>query len=229
MSVRVLVVEDDDSVAGALVDVLRLNGYAARRVSTGTAAVEMTGSGWPDLVLLDVGLPDGDGLRVCATIRQSSSVPIIVVSAQGDERRKVEGLRAGADDYVTKPFGSRELMARVEAVLRRTPPLEAAPEVWLLEPDTLLDVGAHQLCASGRTCELTSKELGLLVALVHAGGQVVLREVLGATVWRDSWVEDSRTLDVHVAGLRTKLGDRKAIQTVRGVGFRLNTNARRQS
>ncbi len=222
MGGSVLVVEDDDSVASALADVLHLNHYAVQRVSTAAAAIDHARSGWPTLVLLDLGLPDGSGLRVCRSIREVSALPIIVVSAKGDERQKVEALQAGADDYVTKPFGTRELLARIEAVLRRAPAAGDEPsEVWAIGHHAVLDVDARRLTVSESAQDLTRKELDLLVVLVRAGGNVVPRERLGAQVWRDTWVEDSRTLDVHVSGLRTKLGDRDAIQTVRGVGFRL--------
>ena len=227
---RVLVVEDDDNVAAALEDALRLNRYATRRESTVAGAVEQALTGWPDLVLLDLGLPDGDGLRACRSIRETSGVPIIVVSARGSEHLKVECLRAGADDYVTKPFGPRELLARMEAVLRRVPHVPETPApgaLWSIGDDASLDVGAMRLTVAGRVHELTRKELDLLVVLVEAGGQVVPREELGARVWQGTWVEQSRTLDVHVAGLRTKLGRRESIQTVRGVGVRLGVRAER--
>jgi DNA-binding response OmpR family regulator len=173
----------------------------------------------PALILLDLGLPDLDGVDLCRRLRGRSDVPIIVVTARGDEGARVTGLRAGADDYVVKPFGIAELLARMEAVLRRTGTV--APTTAVDVGDVHVDLARREVTAGGHEILLTRKEFDLLAALARRRGEVVARDELLAVVWDTAWVGSSRTLDVHVATLRAKLGRPAVIETVRGVGYRL--------
>jgi DNA-binding response OmpR family regulator len=173
----------------------------------------------PALILLDLGLPDLDGVDLCRRLRGRSDVPIIVVTARGDEGARVTGLRAGADDYVVKPFGIAELLARMEAVLRRTGTV--APTTAVDVGDTHVDLARREVTVGGQEILLTRKEFDLLAALARRRGEVVARDELLAVVWDTAWVGSSRTLDVHVATLRAKLRRPAVIETVRGVGYRL--------
>jgi two-component system, OmpR family, response regulator RegX3 len=215
---RILVVEDEDAIADPLVDGLRREGYDVERAATGVDA--LSDSHRPDLVLLDLRLPDIDGLDVCRALRERSTVPIIVVTARGEESDRVVGLELGADDYVVKPFGVRELIARIRAVTRRTSAstIEGGPmRVGALTVDTR----ARRARLADRELELTPKEFDLLVALVRDPGAAVSRRRLLEQVWETNWYGSAKTIDVHVASLRRKLGDPGWIETVRGVGFRL--------
>jgi two-component system response regulator RegX3 len=215
--VHILVVEDEDAIADPLVAGLRREGYDVSRVATGEGALEASPA---DLVLLDLRLPDIDGLDVCRRLRERSRVPIIVVTARGEEADRVVGLELGADDYVVKPYGLRELIARIRAVTRRSASLgpDGAPSrVGALE----VDERSRRVTLDGREIELTPKEFELLAALARDPGAAVSRQRLLAEVWQTSWYGSSKTIDVHVAALRKKLGDPGWIETVRGVGFRL--------
>lgn len=215
---RILVVEDEDAIADPLVDGLRREGYDVERAATGVDALD--DSHRPDLVLLDLRLPDIDGLDVCRALRERSTVPIIVVTARGEEPDRVVGLELGADDYVVKPFGVRELIARIRAVMRRTSTqaVEGGPmRVGALTVDTR----ARRARLAERELELTPKEFDLLAALVRDPGAAVSRRRLLEQVWDTTWYGSAKTIDVHVASLRRKLGDAGWIETVRGVGFRL--------
>ena len=220
-----LVVEDEESITTPLVEALAREGFEAAVAPTAADALQLAGSLEPDLVLLDLMLPDGSGLDVCRELRRTSRVPIIVVTARGDEADRVVGLELGADDYVVKPFSARELVARVRAVLRRV--AEAGEE----RPEGAIEVGEVRLDADRRTAtfrseglELSRKEFDLLRLLMDNAGSVVTRERLIDEVWDTNWFGSTKTLDVHVSGLRKKLGDDSAdpryIHTVRGVGFR---------
>ena len=217
---RILVVEDEDAIAEPLVAGLQREGFDVDRVATGAAALDE--SLRPDLVLLDLRLPDMDGLDVCRALRQRSAVPIIVVTARGEESDRVVGLELGADDYVVKPFGVRELIARIRAVMRRTsaPPQDDRP---LHVGALVVDVRARRAQLAGREVELTPKEFDLLTALARDAGAAISRRRLLEEVWETTWYGSSKTIDVHVASLRRKLGDPGLIETVRGVGFRLRT------
>jgi DNA-binding response OmpR family regulator len=214
---HILVVEDEDAIADPLVAGLRREGYDVSRVDTGEGALEASPA---DLVLLDLRLPDIDGLDVCRQLRERSRVPIIVVTARGEEADRVVGLELGADDYVVKPYGLRELIARIRAVLRRTASLAAEGEA-LRVGDLEVDERARRASLGGRGLELTPKEFELLAALARDPGAAVSRQRLLAEVWQTTWYGSSKTIDVHVAALRRKLGDPGWIETVRGVGFRL--------
>ena len=215
---RILVVEDEDTIAEPLVDGLRREGFDVDRAATGAAALDE--SLHPDLVLLDLRLPDIDGLDVCKALRARSAVPIIVVTARGEESDRVVGLELGADDYVVKPFGSRELIARIRAVMRRasTRPSEDGP---LRVGALVVDPRARRAQVDGRELELTPKEFDLLTALASDAGAAISRRRLLEEVWETTWYGSSKTIDVHVASLRRKLGDPGLIEKVRGVGFRL--------
>lgn len=212
---RVLLVEDDLRFAGALTAALRRSGYEVDHAPTAAAALA---AGRCDLVLLDLCLPDGDGLEVCRRLREAGDVAIIMLTARGEERDRVAGLRSGADDYVVKPFGFAELQARVEAVLRRARPrLAGVRTVGRLR----VDLDAHHAYLDGAPLVLTRKEFQLLALLVAQPEVAVRRERVLAEVWHTSWRGTSRTLDVHMATLRAKIGDGAQIQTIRGVGYRI--------
>jgi DNA-binding response OmpR family regulator len=214
---HILVVEDEDAIADPLVVGLRREGYDVSRVATGEGALEASSA---DLVLLDLRLPDLDGLDVCRRLRERSRVPIIVLTARGEEADRVVGLELGADDYVVKPYGLRELIARIRAVMRRTASLDnAGGPMRVGELD--VDERARRATLAGRELELTPKEFDLLAALARDPGAALTRRRLLAEVWDTSWYGSSKTIDVHVAALRRKLGDPGWIETVRGVGFRL--------
>jgi DNA-binding response OmpR family regulator len=217
---RILVVEDDDRVARGLATALRLAGYDVSRVATAAAAREAPRA---DVVLLDLGLPDGDGLDVLRELSRRPDTAVIAVTARGEERERVLGLRAGADDYVVKPFGAAELLARIEAVLRRTRAARAGGDVGRsIEVGHLrLDTAARTAAVGERSLLLTRKEFDLLALLAARAGSVVSRDLIVDQIWQTSWEAPSRTLDTHVAALRAKLGVGVRIQTVRGVGYRL--------
>jgi two-component system response regulator RegX3 len=216
VTMNVLVVEDDPTIAEPLADGLRRRGYGVVVVATGAAALEADDA---DVVLLDLGLPDIDGYDVCRELRARSEVPIIVVTARGDETDRVLGLELGADDYIVKPFGFRELVARIRAVTRRVQPRsdDRARRAGPLE----LDPRTRRVRLDGDEIDLTPKEFDLLAVLMEEPGVVVSRRRLAEEVWESGWYTHSRTVDVHVGALRRKLGDPAWIETVRGIGFRL--------
>lgn len=217
---RVLVVEDDPSIVEPLADGLRLQGYEPVITTSGQQAVDLARAS--DVVLLDLGLPDLDGLEVCRRIRRGSDVPIIMVSARDDELDRVMGLELGADDYVVKPFSMRELVARIRAHVRRLPSSGSAAaerESEQLGP-LRLDRRTRRVTIEGEPVHLTAKEFDLLAVLLEDAGAVVRREDLMSRVWDINWFGSTKTLDVHVGSLRNKLGDTRWIETVRSVGYR---------
>ncbi len=216
-TMHLLVVEDEDSIAEPLVEGLLAEGFEVTRVATGQDALDAAPV---DLVLLDVRLPDIDGFTVCRELRSRSDVPIIMVTAKGEEIDRVVGLELGADDYVVKPFGLRELIARIRAVARRTSGRHEARET-LVVGALEVDVPAHRATIEGRELHLTLKEFDLLALLASEPGVVVDRQRILREVWDTTWYGSSRTVDVHVAALRKKLGDPTLIETVRGIGLRL--------
>jgi len=214
--VRVLIVEDEETIAEPLAEGLRREGFEVERAASGAEALAAPAV---DLVLLDLRLPDLDGLDVCRELRARSSVPIIVVTARGEEADRVVGLELGADDYVVKPFGLRELIARIRAVSRRARGDSADGVVRVGELE--VDRRARRARVGGRELQLTPKEFDLLAALARDPGAALSRRRLLEEVWETSWYGSTKTIDVHVAALRRKLGDPGWIETVRGVGFRL--------
>jgi len=230
VGVRILLVEDDMHVAGALSEALERFGHEVNHVASGISAV--TAAADNDFVLLDLGLPDLDGQEVCRRLRTASEVPIVVVTARSDEVDRVVLLQSGADDYLIKPYSTRELIARIEAVSRRTHgtatsgvPAQARTEP---EPDEVrvlgplrADLRTRQVRVADREVALTRREFDLLVALLADPGAVRGREDLIDEVWDTNWHGSTRTLDVHVGSLRSKLGHREWIRSVRGVGFQL--------
>lgn len=214
---NVLVVEDEDAIAAPLVEGLEREGYNVTRVATGADALA---AAVPDLILLDLRLPDMDGYDICREIRTRSDVPIIMVTARGEETDRVIGLELGADDYIVKPFGVRELIARIRAVTRRTSNRTEAAE-HLRAGALEIDVRGRRTTVGDTEIALTTKEFDLLCALAQDPGVVVSRKQLLQDVWDTTWYGSTKTIDVHIASLRRKLGDGVAIETVRGIGFRL--------
>ncbi|WP_093798148.1 response regulator transcription factor [Streptomyces sp. Wb2n-11] len=217
-AVRVLVVENEPRAAEALVQGLRRHGYRAESVATGAKALQVHRSS--DLVLLDLELPDLDGLEICRSIRATCDTPIIVVTARDTELDRVLGLQAGSDDYLAKPYGFRELMARMEAVMRRARPQQPVEQV-ITRGSLRIDARTREVRLDGRHVEVTRKEFDLLHLLASQPEAVISRRQLMVQVWDDSWSRPGRTIDTHVSSLRNKLGSSSWIVTVRGVGFRL--------
>ena len=210
----VLVVEDDASIATQLVRGLTRGGYEVDHVMTGGEALAW---GDPDVVLLDLELPDTDGVRVCRKLRERSSAAIIVITAHGEEPDRVMALDAGADDYLVKPFGLAELQARIRAVLRRVRP---GGEIIRHGPLTV-DLRTHRVTVEGQEIALTPKEFDILECLAADPGRVVSRQEILENAWDAHWYGPTKVLDVHVAALRRKLGSTGLIETVYGRGFRL--------
>ena len=223
----ILVVEDEMKIARLVRDYLVDAGFEVIVAGDGGAAVSAAHGQKPDLIVLDLGLPGRDGLDVTRDLRRTSAVPIVMLTARGDESDRIVGLELGADDYVVKPFSAREVVARVRAVLRRTA-VSTEPGEGPLEVGALrLDPARHEATLDGRALELSRKEFELLQLLMRNAGSVVTRERLIDEVWDPNWFGSTKTLDVHVSGIRRKLGDDPAepryLHTVRGVGFRFST------
>ena len=223
---RLLLVEDDDSIAAPLERALRREEHEVVRTASGEEGLALALGGGFDLVVLDLGLPDLDGLEVCRRLREAgSAVGVLMLTARGDELDRVVGLDVGADDYLTKPFSLAELAARMRALLRRAAPVAQAPAPAAGGPGSLVvEPGARRVRVGGTEVPLTAKEFDLLAVLHREQGQVVTRERLMAEVWDEHWFGSTKTLDVTVARLRTKLEEHGAtarVTTARGVGFRL--------
>ncbi|HET7295756.1 MAG TPA: response regulator transcription factor [Gemmatimonadales bacterium] len=220
----VLIVEDEESISEPFARALARVGFRTKVARTGAEAIELVPALEPDVVLLDLALPDQDGRDVCRRLRQSSAVPIIMVTASGALTDRVAGLELGADDYVVKPFSVAEVVARIRAVLRRVRP-DPSADGQVTIGELRIDVAARRVWRGEQEVELTRKEFDLLARLVQDAGRVVSREALMSDVWDMNWFGSTKTLDVHIAWLRRKLGDDPArptyIHTVRGVGFRL--------
>ncbi|MBM3141204.1 MAG: response regulator transcription factor [Chloroflexi bacterium] len=220
----VLVVEDEPDIRHLIAHHLEREGYRCRAVANGAEALRAVRASVPDLIVLDLMLPEIDGLEVCRRLRgdaATATVPIIMLTAKSDEVDRIVGLELGADDYVAKPFSPKELVARVRAVLRRARP-EVAGRVFR-EGALLLDPARHTASVSGATLALTPKEFDLLQVLMEAAGRVLTREHLLTRVWGYAHADEieSRTVDVHVRRLRAKLGDEgRRIATVKTVGYR---------
>ena len=224
---RVLVVEDEESFSDALSFMLRKEGFEVGIASTGTDAVTQFDQHGADVVLLDLMLPGMSGTEVCRTLRQRSAVPIIMVTAKDGEVDKVVGLELGADDYVTKPFSSRELVARIRAVLRRTGEPEELLPATLEAGPVRMDVERHVVSVNGAQISLPLKEFELLEMLLRNAGRVLTRMQLIDRVWGSDYVGDTKTLDVHIKRLRAKVeadpAEPRYILTLRGLGYKFET------
>jgi DNA-binding response OmpR family regulator len=221
---QILVVEDDEAIGRGLSQALAAQGYTVRWAPTGTDALRDAAEAAPDLVLLDLGLPDVDGVDLCRRLRATSpGTTIVMLTARSAEIDVVVGLDAGADDYVTKPFRLAELLARVRAHLRRAEPVGSAGR--LLVGALELDIGSHRMRVNGREIDLRPKEFDLLALLMAEAGRVVGRERIMAEVWDEHWFGSTKTLDMHISALRKKLvdagDDPNRLSTIRGVGYRL--------
>jgi DNA-binding response OmpR family regulator len=221
---RILFVEDEPSISGPFSKALVRAGFEPLVAASGSAALSLAERLPPDLVLLDLNLPDADGLDVCRELRQRSDTPIVMLTARGTETDRIVGLDLGADDYVVKPFSADEVIARIRAVLRRARPAETSEPILVgqlrLEPDT------RSATLAGEPLDLSRKEFDLLGELARNAGRVVSREDLMARVWDENWFGPTKTLDTHIGWLRRKLGEPASapryIHTVYGVGFRLS-------
>jgi DNA-binding response OmpR family regulator len=222
---HILVVEDDPQVRSAMLRALGERGYATSSAPTGMAGLAAAVAERPDLVLVDLGLPDIDGVEVLRMLRAVSAVPVIVATAREDEAEIVRALDAGADDYLVKPFGAGQLDARIRAVLRRGGPAEERSTAVVVA-DLVVDTGARTARLAGRTLDLTPREFDLLSYLIERAGQVVTRRELLAEVWHQPYGGGDKTVDVHLSWLRRKLGETaqqpRYLHTVRSVGVRLD-------
>jgi two-component system response regulator RegX3 len=223
----ILIVEDEDSFIDALVVGLKREGFLVHAARDGVTALEMFDSVHPDLVLLDVMLPRMSGLDVCREIRAKSRVPIIMVTAKGSEIDTVVGLEVGADDYVTKPFRLRELVARIRAALRRVPQARPDVEDAFEVGELRLDAARHEVLLRGEPIALPLKEFELLELLMANVGRVLTRDVIIDRVWGPYYVGDTKTLDVHIKRLRSKVEDDPSnptrIKTIRGLGYKFGS------
>jgi DNA-binding response OmpR family regulator len=221
---KILLVEDEESISDPLAAALERDGFSAVVAGTASGGLESFRSRPPDLVLLDVMLPDGDGRDVLRQIRATSRVPVIMLTARGEEMDRIIGLELGADDYVAKPFSAAELVARIRAVLRRTAAPAPTGTSVLEVGEVTVNLDTREVSVNGQPVQLTLKEFELLRMLMEGAGKVVRRTDLMDEVWDPNWYGSMKTLDVHVSSLRKKLGDDPAepryIRTVRGVGFR---------
>jgi DNA-binding response OmpR family regulator len=220
----IVVVDDEPNIADLVGMYLERDGFRVLKCATGDAGLDAFQTHRPRLVILDVGLPDIDGLEVCKRIRRTSQVPVIFLTARDGEVDRVLGLELGADDYLTKPFSPAELVARVKAVLRRT---DGAPVPEVTQAGSVaVDAGRREVRAGDRVIDLTAKEFDLLLFLATRPGLALSRQQILDGVWGPDWFGDARTVDVHIAQVRKKLGDALRITTVRGVGYRLESGTR---
>ena len=223
MSKKALIIEDDGNIAELLRLYLEKDGFTVAQAADGGKGLELFGSFSPDLILLDIMLPVMDGWAVCAEIRKSSRVPIIMLTAKGETFDKINGLELGADDYVTKPFDVKELLARIHAVLRRAEGGDHASEKRLEFPGLIINLDSYELIVNGKKVDTPPKELELLYRLAATPNRVYTRNQLLDEVWGFDYFGDSRTVDVHIKRLREKLegvSDQWSLKTVWGVGYK---------
>ena len=226
-SQAILVIEDEASIASFVAMYLRNAGFTVRAARTGTDGLDSVAAEPPALVILDLMLPDVDGIEVCRQIRRTSDLPILMLTARDDDIDKIIGLEVGADDYLTKPFNPRELVARVKSILRRATPERREYESRSLEQGPLrIDAGRREVHVAGTEVQLAPKEFDLLWELLDHRGIVLTRDQLLERVWGYTFAGDTRTVDVHVGQLRRKLGDACPIVTVWGVGYKVATEAK---
>ncbi|MER3409381.1 MAG: DNA-binding response regulator [Thermoleophilia bacterium] len=220
----ILVVEDESSIASFVAAYLRKAGYEVRTVATGVEALSQLASDSPSLVVLDLMLPDIDGIEVCRRMRATSNVPILMLTARDEDVDKIVGLEVGADDYMTKPFNPRELVARVKSILRRSTPAQRTLESAVIRHGELVvDAGRREVRVGDREVQLAPKEFDLLWELLDHRGLVLTRDQLLERVWGYTFAGDTRTVDVHVRQIRRKLGDASPIVTVWGVGYKVSS------
>jgi two-component system alkaline phosphatase synthesis response regulator PhoP len=220
----ILVVEDETSIASFVSAYLKNAGYAVRTAATAQAALTEVVSEMPSLIVLDLNLPDGDGVELCRRIRKSSDVPILMLTARDEDVDKIIGLEVGADDYMTKPFNPRELVARVKSVLRRSAPdRRRSEEAELTHGDLVINAGKREVYVRDDEVRLAPKEFDLLWELLDHRGIVLTRDQLLERVWGYTFAGDTRTVDVHVRQIRRKLGDASPIVTVWGVGYKVTS------
>lgn len=223
----ILVVDDEDHILELIGFNLEQNGFSITKSSNGEDGLKRAFTGQYDLVVLDLMLPGIDGVELCKELRQNSrtkDIPIIMLTARGEEMDRVVGLEVGADDYITKPFSVRELVARIKAVLRRTKEIEQNKDLLILQ-DLSIDINKHQVSKDGEVVDLTLKEFELLKILVQNKGKVLTRDFLLDEIWGYEYFGETRTVDVHIRHLRKKLGDEegdKYIDTIRGIGYRIS-------
>ena len=220
---RVLICDDEPQILRALKVILREAGFDVVAAETAAEALDAAALAPPDAAIIDLVLPDGDGVEVCAQLRSWSQMPILVLSAVGEEEQKVRALEAGADDYVTKPFGPRELVARLNAALRRASGGEEEPVIIVGELE--VDVAGHAVRRNGEAIHLTPIEFGLLRTLARNRGRLMTHRALLTEVWGPAWGDDTATLRTHIANLRRKVepeGERGLIRTDPGVGYRID-------
>jgi DNA-binding response OmpR family regulator len=223
-SESILIVEDESSIASFVALYLKNAGYSVRTVAKGADALDQVSSDPPALTILDLMLPDIDGIEVCRRIRKTSDVPILMLTARDEDVDKIIGLEVGADDYMTKPFNPRELVARVKSILRRSAPERRLAESAVIRHgDLSIDAGRREVRVGEEEIQLAPKEFDLLWELLDHRGLVLTRDQLLERVWGYTFAGDTRTVDVHVRQLRRKLGDASPIVTVWGVGYKVST------
>jgi two-component system response regulator ResD len=225
MSERILVVEDEANIASFVSAYLEKAGYVVDRAVTGAEAKDKALSGDPALILLDLNLPDMDGLEVCRAVRATSQVPILMLTARDDDVDKIVGLEVGADDYLTKPFNPRELVARIRSILRRATAPPPVSKGRRTHGAIAIDAGRRELTVEGAPIQLAPKEFDLFWELLDHSGLVLTRDQLLERVWGYTFAGDTRTVDVHVRQLRRKIGDTCPIVTVWGVGYKVADDA----
>jgi two-component system response regulator CpxR len=223
MPKKILIVDDDRELCGLLGELLRADGFEVEAWNTGRGAVERAIAAEPSLVILDVMLPEVNGFEILKRVRRASQVPVILLTARGDDVDRIVGLEIGADDYVPKPFNPRELTARIQAVLRRTEPRQAGEGRVLAVGDVVLDPGARTVSRAGEPVELTTVEFDLLQSLLASAGEVVSRDELTHDVLGRELAPFDRSIDMHISRVRRKLGERpdgvERIKAIRGVGY----------
>lgn len=223
---KILVVDDEQSILNLVEAYLKPEGYEVYTAKDGPSALQAARAFKPDLIVLDVMLPSIDGLQVLATLRRETNVYVILLTAKSEETDKVVGLSVGADDYLTKPFSPRELVARIKAALRRMQQSGVASDDAIALEHIRIEPGSRQVWVDDKELELTAMEFDLLKTLAEHRGLVLSREQLLEKVWGHEYFGDLRVVDVHLGHLRKKLGERDLIKTVRGIGYRLDADKR---